>query len=551
MRKTKCNFLILIMFSYFVLAISIPTEAQEKEMVSKEKRFADSWFLIQLTAPIKDMLPDGSFPLNTGFPSVDAAIREFEVHKIKAAFPASIKMSLSSERLKKYGLDRTYKFYIPQGSNIIKIVNRFSQIPEAKYAEPDYIGQGGTTPNDIWFEDQWHFLPINAEAAWGTATGEGVVVAIIDTGLHSSHEDAPLSILPGHDFVNDDSDPDDDHGHGSHVGGITSAATNNSIGVAGTCWDCKIMPLKALNSENWGYYSWWADAMVWATDNGARVINLSAGGMDPSTTLYNGVKYAYDAGVIHVSITHNDDANFIRYPGAYGETITIGGTDELDQRADPFCYSPDSGSNYGDEIDVVAPGDWILSIAMGGGYDYMCGTSQAAPIVSGLVGIMQTIYPSVGREEARHLIHSGAEDLVGRPTEDTPGFDIYHGWGRVNMERTVIGTESSISLRVEGKNPTRVFFEANNLLAESYDFIRGDLSSLSESDAGVNLGTVICLENDSLDPDTAGGNEDEGMPSEGEAFFYLGRFNSVAGAGQYGGSSQNRDRLPSTGSCDP
>jgi subtilisin family serine protease len=273
--------------------------------------------------------------------------------------------------------------------------------------------------------------------------------------------------------------------------------------------------------------------------------------MDPSTTLYNGVKYAYDAGVIHVSITHNDNANHIRYPGAYDETIAVGGTDDRDQRADPFCYSNDSGSNYGPEIDVVAPGDGILGIAMGGGYNSWCGTSQAAPIVSGLVGIMQTIYPSIGREEARHLLHSGADDQVGRRKEDTPGFDIYHGWGRINMEKTVIGTENSINLWVEGKDSTRVFFETENPLADSYDFIRGDLSSLSESAAGVNLGTVLCLENDSPDPDTIGGNEDTEMPSVGEAFFYLGRFNSVAGAGQYGGSSQNRDRSSSIGGCDP
>src|SRR6058998_2777781 len=110
-------------------------------------------------------------------------------------------------------------------------------------------------------------------------------------------------------------------------------------------------------------------------------------------------------------------------PGNYWEPITVGATDDLDQRASPLCYSPDSGSNFGSRTDVVAPGNLILGAALGGGYESWCGTSQAAPLVSGLVGIMESINTSPGREEARHLLRSGAEDLVGRPSEDTTGFD--------------------------------------------------------------------------------------------------------------------------------
>ena len=318
--------------------------------------------------------------------------------------------------------------------------------------------------------------------------------------------------------------------------------------MAGACWDCLIMPLKVLDASNLGFYSDWADAMVWATDAGVRVINLSAGGNSPSATLLAGVQYAYDAGVIHISITHNDDSNFVRYPGAYAETIAVGATDSLDQRADPFCYSATSGSNYGAEIDVVAPGELILGAAMGGGYNSWCGTSQAAPLVAGLVGIMRTVNPSLGREEARHLLQAGAEDQVGRPAEDTAGFDIYHGWGRVNMERSLEASEASLSLRVEGTGATRVYFETANPLAGSYDFIRGSRSALLEDATGVDLGTVVCLEDDSADPDTLG-NEDLGSPLPGEAYFYLGRFSAAPGPGSYGGSSMNRDRASSSGDC--
>jgi subtilisin family serine protease len=308
------------------------------------------------------------------------------------------------------------------------------------------------------------------------------------------------------------------------------------------------MPLKVLDENNSGFYSWWADAMVWAADNGADVINLSAGGTSASSTLFSGVQYAYDAGVIHVSITHNDNAFNIRYPGRYAETITVGATDELDDRASPFCYSPVSGSNYGAQIDVVAPGELILGAAMNGGYNSWCGTSQAAPLVAGLVGIMKTITPSLGREEARHLLRSGAEDQVGRLTEDVAGFDIYHGWGRVNMQRTLQATEASTTMLVDGSAATLLHFGTANALANNYDFIRGDLSALSETAGGVTLGPVVCIEDDSPDSETAG-NEDTDVPAVGAGFFYAARFGADPGASSYGGSSSSRDREASTGNC--
>jgi subtilisin family serine protease len=264
------------------------------------------------------------------------------------------------------------------------------------------------------------------------------------------------------------------------------------------------------------------------------------------------VQYACDAGVINVSITHNDNTGSIRYPGRYAETLAVGATNTVDSRAVPFCWG--GGSNYGPEIDVVAPGDWIYGAAMGGGYNYWCGTSQAAPLVSGLVGLMRSIYPSLGREEARHLLRAAAEDGVGDVAEDKAGFDPYYGHGRVNMNRTLQATLSSISLRVEDAGSTRIYLESANPVATSYDFIRGDLGVFSESGTGVNVGSVVCLEDDSPDADTAGGNEDDGIPAPGTGYFYLGRFSvgpapPFVGSGEYGGSSRNRDRAPSAGDC--
>lgn len=519
-----------------------------------DARFSDSWLLVRLVAPIDAGAAEDSTTLLTGLDEVDAVILETGVQRIERALPMSSRAPRFPEAFRRHGLDRTYRFHVPAGSDIRGLVERFSGLAGVELAEPDWIGEGGANvPNDPLFANQYGFdqvsdADVDGPEAWDVATGSETIVAVLDTGIDSDHPDLAAKLVFGFDFVNFDFDPEDDHGHGTNVGSIVSADTDNGTGVAGACWNCRIMALKVLDSSNYGFYSDWADAMVWATDAGVRVINLSAGGTSPSATLLAGVQYAFDAGVIHVSITHNDDANVVRYPGAYAETITVGATDALDQRADPFCYSASSGSNFGDEIDVVAPGELILGAAMGGGYNSWCGTSQAAPLVAGLLGIMRTIYPSLGREEARFLLHAGAEDQVGRPSEDTAGFDIYHGWGRVNMEQSLLGTVASTSLRVEGTVATRPFFATPNPLANSYDFIRGSLDVLSEDAAGVDLGSVVCLENDSTDPDTLG-NEDHASPPPGEAFFYLGRFDAAPGPGWYGGSSLNRDRRASAGDC--
>jgi thermitase len=448
--------------------------------------------------------------------------------------------------LKAHGLDRVYKLFVPAGSDIPALVERFSHAPGVDYAEPDHILRlAATYPNDARFSEQWGLdqvsdADIDAPEAWDHTVGAGIIIGINDSGVDSDHEDLAGKILPGWDFVNNDADPEDDNGHGTRTTSVATASTNNGVGIAGVCWNCLILPAKVFDDQGNGNATRSANGYIWLTDHGARIINQSGGSPLPNQTLHNGVKYAYDAGVVMASGTGNKNSSFMNYPAAYPEVIATGGTDSLDRRA--------WFSNYGAQIDVVAPAVLILTAQRGGGYSNANGNSFAGPHVSGLTGLIETLYPSVGRDEARHLIRSGAEDEVGQQVEDTPGWDQYHGWGRINTERTLGATLGSINLRVEGKGATRLYHETANPLATSYDFIRGDLSVLTESSDGVDLGTVVCLENDSSDPDTTG-NEDIGMPLPGGCFFYLSRFNAAPGAGQYGGSSRNRDRIPSGGDC--
>lgn len=518
-------------------------------------KHASGWILVRLKTVLDRREPSGRLELFTGRPALDAAIVERGVARIEPALPRAIAARRAPERMRRYGLDRIYRFHVAPGTDLSGLIERLAALDDVEYAEPDYIGRisGTAVPDDSRFGDQYGFdqfsdADVDAPEAWNISTGSNGVIAILDTGVDSDHEDLAGKLVPGFDFVNLDNDPEDDNGHGTNVASIAAALTDNATGVAGACWNCLIMPMKVNDATGSGFYSKWADAMVTATNNGVRVINLSAGGNSPSSTLLDGVRYAYDAGVVVVSVTRNDNSNFVSYPGAYPETIAVGATDELDRRADPFCYSATSGSNFGSQIDVVAPGELIIGAAMGGGYNYWCGTSQAAPLVAGLVALVRDVHPSVGREEIRHLIRSGADDQVGTALEDVAGFDVYHGWGRVNMARTLDGAAASPTLLVEGINATRPHLATSNPLAVSYDFVRGDLSALVESDSGVDLGTVVCLEAASVDADTQG-NEDTSTPPPGEGVFYVSRINSSAGQGSYGGSSHNRDRTPSAADC--
>jgi len=538
-------------------------------------------FLVRLEQPLTVRAADGSFSLQTGRPALDARIAGSDVQRIDYALSATEQTSRHPEAFRRWGLDRIYRFHVAPESDLLRLVEAFSTLPEVDYAEPDYLntaeGVTPVTPDDPLFGDQWQFdqpppsddADMDGPEAWGIATGAGAVIAILDSGLDFGHEDIADQVwsnpgeiagngidddgngyvddIRGWDFANQDNDPLDDRGHGTRVGSVAAASTDNGLGIAGACWTCQLMALKAFDADGAGTDSWFADGVLYATDAGARVINYSAGGTTPSETRLSAINYAYDAGVVMVggagNANINGDMSGVVYPKARTEFIASGGTTTLDERALPFeCSGSSSGSRYGKEIDVVAPASVIRGATLGGGYGNACGNSFAGPLLAGLIGLVRELDPSVGREEVRHLIQSGAEDQVGRATEDTPGFDVYHGWGRANMHLTLQAVQSSVSLQVEGKTTTRVYLDAPNPVATSFDFIRGDLDSLAESALGVELGSVVCLEDDSADADTLG-SEDTETPAAGEAYFYLARFNAPPGAGSYGGSSENRDRI--------
>jgi thermitase len=345
-------------------------------------------------------------------------------------------------------LDRHVYLSVPRGMTPAALVETLRANPAVEYAEPDGIGSGGATvPTDPSFTSQWHHLntvctnnPLPADIrttlAWDITHGSSnVIVAVLDTGVATNLSEFTGRTVPGYDFANKDSDPMDDNDHGTMVTSILGANANNATLLAGVDWNCRIMPVKVLTNTNWGLYSWWADGIDWALTNGAKVINLSAGGDTSNTTLSNAIMNAIAQGVIFVTITHNYGNSSVTFPGRMTACITVGATDTNDARA--------SFSNYGAAIDLVAPGNNMTLLTRMGTLSNWFGTSFSAPQVAGVAALLCGLHPELNQAQVCALLTAGADDQVGGAT-DVAGFDIYHGWGRLNAYNALVLAQTSV-----------------------------------------------------------------------------------------------------------
>ncbi|HEX2697548.1 MAG TPA: S8 family serine peptidase, partial [Anaerolineales bacterium] len=253
-----------------------------------------------------------------------------------------------------------YVLNVPKGQ-VAEAIGYLRGCSEIARADPNYLVEmTDVIPNDPGFANQYGLINIRAPQGWQINRGSaGVTIAIVDTGIEMSHPDLAPKLVAGHDFVNNDNNPDDDNGHGTHVAGIAAASTNNGSGVAGVSWGARLMPVKVLNAAGTGTYADVAQGIVWATNNGAQVINLSLGGPVPDSVLKNAVDYAYSNGVVVVAAAGNTGNNFVLYPAHYPNVIAVAATKYTNQRAD--------FSSYGPEVSLSAPGDSIYSTQYGGG----------------------------------------------------------------------------------------------------------------------------------------------------------------------------------------
>jgi thermitase len=328
------------------------------------------------------------------------------------------------------------------------------------YSEPHYMyltndavnenTEGTVTPNDLLFSSyQWNLPAIETEQGWRLSKGtEDVIVAVVDTGVQADHPDLQGKLLTGYNSLANGSTPDDDVGHGTHVAGIIGALVNNSEGVAGISWYNKILPVKALDSSGAGTTYSVAEGIIWAADNGAKVINLSLGNYADSEFLHDAIRYAYDKDIVIVSAAGNDNTERPGYPAAYPEVLAVAATNSGTEKA--------SFSNYGDYIDVAAPGESIASTYPDGQYAALSGTSMSSPHVAALAGLIRSINPELSNTEVMKLMTDNAIDL------GTPGHDIYYGWGQVDIYKTLQAAGGGeVPLQMW---PQRVREQMNNLL---------------------------------------------------------------------------------------
>ena len=306
---------------------------------------------------------------------------------------------------------------VPQGQELA-IIAALRRYPLVEYAEPNYIIRAILTSDDPYFSFQWGLTKIGAPQAWEVTTGSGdFIIAIVDSGIDLDHPDLDGKIILGYDYVNEDWYPDDDFGHGTHVAGIAAAWTNNGLGVAGVSWGARLMALKVLDAVGSGSYYDVANAVTYAADNGAQIINLSLGGDYDSQSLHDAVIYARNVGCVVVAATGNNNGAVL-YPAKYTEAFAVAATNSNDQRA--------GFSNYGPEVDVAAPGVGIYSTYLGGGNASRNGTSMATPHVAGLAALIRSVCPGYTNDQVESRIEMTVVDL------GVAGWDQYYGHGRID-----------------------------------------------------------------------------------------------------------------------
>ncbi len=430
--------------------------------------------------------------IKTGLPSIDAINTRYQLKEMERLFPimaerkaASVKTP-SGRVIEVPNLVNIYHLKFDPTSNMQEIISAYRNDPHVLYAEPNYYARMCRTPNDPRFSEQWGFRKIEAPRAWDIQVGDtSAVIGILDTGIDTSHIDLAGNIwinrdeipnngidddgngyiddVKGWNFVNRNNIVQDGAGHGSHCAGIVSAVTDNAIGVAGTSWRSKLMAVKVLNNNGVGLYSDIVLGINYASNNGAKIINMSLGGYASSQLLRDAVINAYVTSV-PVGAAGNDARSDSFFPGSYEVALGVAATDSFDKKWD--------GSNLGKWVDVSAPGVGVLSTKIGD-YGYFTGTSMSAPYVSGVAALVASGRPWLSPGSIINAIINNTDPIDSL----NPNHQGMLGSGRLNAYKTI--TWDSL--------PLLTFYK------DSIDDFRGDRDGIA--DAGETVNVFLTLNN--------------------------------------------------------
>jgi len=332
---------------------------------------------------------------------------------------------------------------IPNGKTVDEMINYYQTVKGIEYVFPNYRINSCMIPDDEYYNRQWHLQNsfqggINVEPAWNISTGEGVVVAVIDSGILQGSDLLETCILPGYDFVNDDNDATDDNGHGTHVAGTIAQSTNNTVGACGVAFDACLLPVKVLDSGGSGSFFDLIEGIYFSIDQDVDIISLSLGSNSDNAGLEEAIKDAYNSGITIIAAAGNCDDDVI-YPAAFDEYVIAVGATRFDKTKAPY-------SNYGLSLDLVAPGgdlskdqnndgypDGVFQQTFndsGWGFHYFEGTSMATPHVTGVAALVHALNIS-DPDVVRFILQSSAIDL------GDSGWDEYFGYGLVNAFNAV------------------------------------------------------------------------------------------------------------------
>lgn len=355
-----------------------------------------------------------------------------------------------------------------------------ARLPGVRHAQPNFIRklEAHAAPNDPLFPGQWDLLntgqyggtpgaDIRATAAWDITTGSpDVTIAIIDEGVDLTHPDLAANLLPGFDAVVGSPTPSGVPGsahpsdpHGTACAGIAAAVGDNATGISGVCPGARILPVRIGFGSLWSQDDWVVDGITWAVDQGADVLSNSWGGGPPSVIEQNAISYAVvlgrgGLGSAVLFSSGNDDSGTVAFPAAYPEAIAVGASSPCDERKSASSCDGEWwwGSQYGAGLELVAPGPKVTTTDIAGpsgfgpgDYTEFSGTSSACPHVAGALGLLLSVEPMLTQVELRQLLASSARDGVGVPAEDTPGWDPYMGWGRLDALELLVQSGAGVA----------------------------------------------------------------------------------------------------------
>jgi subtilisin family serine protease len=391
----------------------------------------------------------------TGLTAVDAELDRLEAVEVRRLFS----LETNADRKRAMGLDRIFVVRYLGSATPEEAVARVAGLPEIEWAEPNRVVRGTLTPNDTYYEEQWGLHnrgqarkadgdsvgtsdgDLDANQAWDVTTGSfAVIVAVLDTGLDAGHPEFANRAMSGWDFVNEDSSPLDDHGHGTSCAGVAAAAGNNGQGVAGIAWGVRVLPVKVLDSMNNGTTTDLVQGIAYATDQGADVLSMSLGSANFSQAEKDAVDYAYSFGCTMFAASGNDNTGSIDYPAALDHVISVGALSPCNERKSPSSCDGETtwGSNWGIGLDVLAPGVLVhtTDIRGAGGFvsgDYLAnfrGTSAATPFAAGVAAlILSQVF--LTPDQIATVFYESCDDI------GAPGYDTITGWGRLNAYAAV------------------------------------------------------------------------------------------------------------------